>query len=126
AIDPCHFYWQGRKDSEQPFASNGARASELMGAVLNVQLDRIDAMVATMRAERQAVRRGTASLGNLGLKATPTHSPEDDCATQTMFTLPSAAAADRFVKIFPSVIAGKTGRHNYTEWDQVLMGAGAA
>jgi hypothetical protein len=24
------------------------------------------------------------------------------------------------------VIAGKTGRHNYTEWDQVLMGAGAA
>ena len=27
---------------------------------------------------------------------------------------------------FPSVIAGKTGRHTYTEWDQVLMGAGAA
>jgi hypothetical protein len=24
------------------------------------------------------------------------------------------------------VVAGKTGRHNYTEWDQVLMGAGAA
>jgi len=24
------------------------------------------------------------------------------------------------------VIEGKTGRHNYTEWDQVLMGAGAA
>jgi hypothetical protein len=24
------------------------------------------------------------------------------------------------------VIIGKTGRHNYTEWDQVLMGAGAA
>jgi hypothetical protein len=43
-----------------------------------------------------------------------------------MFTLPSAETADRFVKIFPSVIAGKTGRHTYTEWDQVLMGAGAA
>jgi hypothetical protein len=24
------------------------------------------------------------------------------------------------------VIAGRTGRHTYTEWDQVLMGAGAA
>ncbi len=24
------------------------------------------------------------------------------------------------------MIAGKTGRHTYTEWDQVLMGAGAA
>ena len=45
AIDPCHFYWQGRNDSVQPFVANGARASELMGAMLNVQLDRIDGMV---------------------------------------------------------------------------------
>jgi len=43
-----------------------------------------------------------------------------------MYTLPSAAATDSFVRTFPSVIAGKTGRHTYTEWDQVLMGAGAA
>ena len=43
-----------------------------------------------------------------------------------MYTLPSATTADRFAEIFPSVIAGKTGRHTYTEWDQVLMAAGAA
>ena len=43
-----------------------------------------------------------------------------------MYTLPSAEAAKRFVEVFPSVIAGKTGRHTYTEWDQVLIGAGAA
>jgi hypothetical protein len=79
-----------------------------------------------MRAERKAIRKGTAQLDNLGLKPTVTHSPDHDCATQVMFTLPSGEAADRFVKVFPSVIAGKTGRHNYTEWDQVLMGAGAA
>ena len=42
AIDPCHFYWTGRSDAIQPFVTNGARASELMGAMLNVQLDRID------------------------------------------------------------------------------------
>ena len=54
------------------------------------------------------------------------NSPDHDCATQVMYTLPSAEAASRFVEIFPSVIAGKTGRHTYTEWDQVLMGAGAA
>jgi hypothetical protein len=35
-------------------------------------------------------------------------------------------AATRFSGLVPSVIVGKTGRHNYTEWDQVLMGAGAA
>jgi len=42
AIDPCHFYWHGRTDAVKPFSSNGARASELMGAMLNVQLDRVD------------------------------------------------------------------------------------
>ena len=126
AIDPCHFYWHGRNDATKPFAGNGARASELMGAMLNVQLDRIDGMVAAMRAEKQHILAGTASLDNLGLRAAPMNSAAYDCATQVMYTLPSAEAADRFVQIFPSVIAGRTGRHTYTEWDQVLMGAGAA
>jgi dTDP-4-amino-4,6-dideoxygalactose transaminase len=126
AIDPCHFYWQGRNDAVQPFAGNGARATELMGAMLNVQLDRLDAHIAAMRAEKKKILAGVAPLGNLGLKPAPMNSPDHDCSTQVMFTLPSAEAADRFVALFPSVIAGKTGRHTYTEWDQVLMGAGAA
>jgi dTDP-4-amino-4,6-dideoxygalactose transaminase len=125
AIDPCHFYWQGRSDAVQPFSGNGARASELMGAMLNVQLDRLDGMIAPMRAEKRRILDGTRHLGNLGLKATPMNSPDDDCATQVMFSLPSAAAAKRFAELAPGVVVGQTGRHNYTEWDQVLMGAGA-
>ncbi len=126
AIDPCHFYWHGRNDQVKPFAGNGARASELMGAMLNSQLDRLDKMVAAMRAEKRAILKGVAPLGNLGLKPAPMNSPDDDCATQVMFTFLSADTANRFVKIFPSVISGKTGRHTFTEWDQVLMGEGAA
>jgi len=126
AIDPCHFYWNGRDDEEKPFAGNGARASELMGAMLNVQLDRIDGMIGAMRAEKKRILAGTAALGNLGLRASPMNSPDHDCATHLMYTLPSAEAARRFAGIFPSVIAGRTGRHTYTEWDQVLIGAGAA
>jgi dTDP-4-amino-4,6-dideoxygalactose transaminase len=125
AIDPCHFYWQGRSDAVQPFSGNGARASELMGAMLNVQLDRLDGMIAPMRAEKRRILDGTRHLGNLGLKATPMNSPDDDCASQVMFSLPSAAAAKRFAELAPGVVIGQTGRHNYTEWDQVLMGAGA-
>ena len=126
AIDPCHFYWNGRDETEMPFAGNGARASELMGAMLNVQLDRLDGMIQAMRAEKRNILTGTAQLGNIGLRPTPMNSPDHDCSTQVMYTMPSADAASRFVKLFPSVIAGKTGRHTYTEWDQVLMGAGAA
>jgi len=126
AIDPCHFYWNGRDQTEMPFAGNGARASELMGAMLNVQLDRLDGMIQAMRVEKRRILRGTAQLGNIGLRPSPMNSPDHDCATQVMYTMPSADAASRFVKIFPSVIAGKTGRHTYTEWDQILLGAGAA
>ena len=41
--------------------SNGARASELMGAMLNVQLDRLPGMIAAMHAEKKRVLAGTAS-----------------------------------------------------------------
>jgi dTDP-4-amino-4,6-dideoxygalactose transaminase len=126
AIDPCHYYWNGRDEQNKPFAGNGARASELMGALLNVQLDRLDAMIEAMRAEKRTILRATATLDNLGLRPSPMNSPDDDCATQVMYTLPSGDAARRFVSLCPSVIAGNTGRHTYTEWDQVLVGAGAA
>ena len=94
AIDPCHFYWQGRSDAVKPFSGNGARASELMGAMLNVQLDRLDGMIAAMRGEKRRILDGTRHLGNLGLKATPMNSPDDDCATQVMFSLPSAPGGE--------------------------------
>ena len=126
AIDPCHFYWQGRENDFTPFSSNGARASELMGAMLNVQLDRIDGMVSVMRRERDTILQRTKSLGNLGLQAVPLNSPESDCATYAFYALPLADAAAQFSSLIPSVVVGKTGRHNYTEWDQILMGAGAA
>jgi dTDP-4-amino-4,6-dideoxygalactose transaminase len=126
AIDPCHFYWNGRDETEMPFAGNGARASELMGAMLNVQLDRIDGMIQAMRAEKRKILEGTAQLGNIGLRPAPMNSPDHDCAAQVMYSFPSADAASRFAKIVPSVIAGRTGRHTYTEWDQILLGAGAA
>ena len=94
AIDPCHFYWQGRSDQQKPFAGNGARASELMGAMLNVQLDRLPGMIEAMRAEKQQILAGTAQLGNLGLRPAPINSPDHDCAAQVMYSLPSAEAAD--------------------------------
>jgi dTDP-4-amino-4,6-dideoxygalactose transaminase len=126
SIDPCHFYWQGRNDAVKPFSGNGARASELMGAMLNVQLDRLDGMIQAMRAEKKTILEATRSLGNLGLVATRMNSANHDCASQVMYSLPSPEVAKRFVDLCPSVVIGKTGRHTYTEWDQVLMGAGAA
>lgn len=125
AIDPCHFYWQGRSDSIRPFAGIGARASELMGAMLNVQLDRIDGIVEAMRHQRRAVLDGIRPLHNLGLRPAPMNSADHDCGAQLMLTMPTAEAAKAFASVLPSVIASKTGRHTFPQWDQVLMHEGA-
>ena len=69
AIDPCGFYWQGKNDSVRPFAGNGARASEIMGAMLNAQLDRLDGLIDKMRSEKRRILDGTRHLSNLGLEA---------------------------------------------------------
>ena len=124
-IDPCHFYWQGRSDETKPFAGVGARASELLGAMLNVQLDRLDGMIRAMRAEKKKILAGTRHLDNLGLRASPMNSADLDGATQVMYLLPTEQAAQAFVTAMPAVIAGKTGRHTFTQWDQVLMHEGA-
>ncbi len=125
AIDPCHFYWQGRADGLRPFAGAGARASELMGAMLNVQLDRIDGIVGAMRANRRRLLEATANLGNSGVAPSPMNSPDHDCATHLMFLLPAPEAAATFAAATGGVIAGRTGRHTFTNWDQVLQQEGA-
>lgn len=126
SIDPCHAFWTGRKEDAKPFAGNGARASEFMGAILNVQLDRIEGIVTALRRERDTILNGIKDLAGLGLRQAPLNSREFDCGANVFLTLPDASAAQVFTQTYPSVIAGKTGRHTYTEWDQVLMGAGAA
>ena len=117
AIDPCRFYWDGRKDSFAGYVANGARASEIDGAIMNCQLDRIDDMIATMRAQKSRIIRETAASG---LTPSPGNSPAWECGSQVAFLLPTAAAADALAERIGGWVALKTGRHVYTEWDPVL------
>ena len=125
AIDPCHFYWQGRKNSLKPFAANGSRASEFMGALLNVQLKRLPGMIKKMRAERNKILGSTQNLSNMGIKHSPLNSKNYDCGNYVFFKFNNTLDAENFTSIFAAPIAGKTGRHNYTEWDQILLKEGS-
>ena len=121
-IDCCGFYWKGRKDSIHPFTSNGSRASELEGAMMNAQLDRIEPMIATLREQKRRLLKETSGTGLLPVRA---NSLRYECATSTMFTLPTATQADEFAKRVGGGVAGKTGRHVYTEWDPIFARQGA-
>ena len=122
AIDPCRFYWDGRSDSFAGFTANGARASEIEGAIMNCQLDRLDGMIAAMRAQKRRIVRETAACG---LSASPANSPAWECGSHAAFLLPSAAAADALAEAAGGFVARNTGRHVYTEWDPVLQHRGA-
>jgi len=121
-IDCCRFYWDGRDDGFRPFTSNGARASELEGAVLNVQLDRIDGLIRACRRQKQRIGRETAETGLAPIRY---HSPDHECGTHVMWTLPTPEQADDFARRTGGTVAGKTGRHVYTEWDPILNHRGA-
>jgi dTDP-4-amino-4,6-dideoxygalactose transaminase len=121
-IDCCGFYWTGRKDGVVPFISNGARASELEGAMMNAQLDRLPAMIRTLRKQKKRILAATAKTG---LKPIRANSLEWECGTTVMYTLPTVEQAEKFRELVGGTICGKTGRHVYTEWDPIFAHQGA-
>jgi dTDP-4-amino-4,6-dideoxygalactose transaminase len=122
AVDPCSFYWRGRAENRAGFVASGARASEFEGAILNEQLARIDGMIRAMRGQKKRILKATADTG---LEPIPANSPDWECGTHVMYRLPTRAAADRFAALAGGTVTLKTGRHVYTEWDQIMQHRGA-
>ncbi len=121
-VDCCSFYWKGRKRDFVPFTSNGSRASEIEGAMMNAQLDRIGPMVRALRRQKKRILRETAGTG---LKAAPSNSLDHECGSHVMYALPTEEQADRFAALAGGTVCGKTGRHVYTEWDPIFAHQGS-
>jgi len=121
-VDSCCFYWTGRQEDFQQFAAVGSRASEFDGALMNVQLDQIDALLRKLRKIKAQILIGVADTK---LWATPMNSPDGECATNVMFSFSSAIQAQDFATRVGGGVAGNTGRHTYNEWDPILEHHGA-
>ena len=121
-VDPCSYYWNGRENSFVGFVYDGARASELEGAMMNVQLNRIDGMIEAMRAQKKRIVEGTADVGLIPAK---TNSIDWECGTHVMYRFDTPTAAEAFAEAIRGTVAVKTGRHVYTEWDQILQHRGS-
>lgn len=118
----CGFYWSTERPDEQHFASSGSRASEVHAAILSVQLGRLDKIIAGTRRQKRMILAG---LADTDLEPIHANSPDDECGTDVGFLLPTKDAAVRFSSLIPkSVIAARTGRHVFTEWDPVLKRKG--
>jgi dTDP-4-amino-4,6-dideoxygalactose transaminase len=115
-VDSCGFFWTGKENEVQPFSAVGTRASEIEGAIMNVQLDRIAGMLQTLRARKKRLRQGLEGL----VQFNPVHDPAGECATRLFLLLPTAEKAAAFATHPACAILSKTGRHTFTEWDPIL------
>jgi dTDP-4-amino-4,6-dideoxygalactose transaminase len=125
AVDPCSYYWakeDEKIDMHGRFTAWNFRATEVAGAILNVQLNYLDEMLCRMRKQKAAVT--SAGVEN-GLRSIVNHSPEWECGSHAGFLFESEPKARRFVKLLAENGIGSfrpidTGRHVYTNWDPII------
>lgn len=128
AVDCCSFYWNPDEEREElQFAGHNFRASEPEGAILNVQLQRLEGMLAKMRAHKKEL----LEVGvDAGLETIQNNSLEYECGTHLGFFFSDEAAARAFAAALQAQKIGAflpmdTGRHVYTRWDPIMRYQGA-
>lgn len=128
ATDCCSYYWnpEDHRPDEQ-FAGLNYRATEVSGAILNAQLERIDEMLDRMRGHKRTL---TKVGEEAGLTSITNHSLDYECGTHAGFVFESEEKARAFASSVKETVGRAflpidTGRHVYTRWDPILRKQGA-
>lgn len=126
----CTFRGHAGTMTEEAFLGNTFRMNDLLGAVLNVQLDRLDSILARLRERRHRILAAVSADGG-PLTASPSADTDGDCGTGATFIFPSADArlrTARRAKEFNTNIGLDSpidhGLHVYTNWTVLLDGKG--
>ncbi len=98
------------------FLGKQLRASEIMGAVLRGQIERLDGILSDARRNAAIVR--SELDGYKGLKIAPMNDPEGDCGIKVVFIFESESEAIEFAK--SEGVGGTrpidTGKHVVVNW----------
>ena len=107
------------------FMGTQYRVSEVTGAILRVQLQRLDGILADLRRTKKAIMAGLADAP--GVCFAPTHDAEGDCGTTLALTFATEAKARRFGELAQVGVwlPIDSGKHVYTNWDPLLAKRGA-
>ncbi|MFA7159886.1 MAG: DegT/DnrJ/EryC1/StrS family aminotransferase [Kiritimatiellia bacterium] len=96
------------------------RATEIMGAVLRMQLKRLEGMLADLRRIRARFVRELG--GKPGISFAPSNDPRGDCGVVVAFKFDSEAKARAFATA--RGVAGwlpiDSGKHVYSNWEPIL------
>jgi len=107
--------------AEPIFIGHQYRATELMGAVLRMQLGRLEGILADLRRMKRELVG--ALTGERGVRFAPVNDEAGDCGVVAVFQFDTEAAARSFAKSpgVGGVVPFDTGKHVYTNWDPILQ-----
>jgi dTDP-4-amino-4,6-dideoxygalactose transaminase len=111
----------------EPFSGLAFRMNEILGAVLRVQLRRVDGLLARCRAFRAKI---IAGIADTGLKLLKNNDPEGDCGTTLGLAFKSEKETRTFLRLLRENGVGAStpidsGRHVYSNWDPILEKRGS-
>lgn len=94
------------------------RADEVMGAILRVQLRRLDGILSDLRRIRKRFEQELAEVP--GLRIAPNNDPEGDCGVVVAFQFDSEAQARAFAGPIGGWLPIDSGKHVYSNWEPLL------
>jgi dTDP-4-amino-4,6-dideoxygalactose transaminase len=101
------------------FAGLAFRIGEVAAAILRAQLQRLDRILALLRASRDRIV-DILGEGDGGMRRVPCHDPEGECATTVAYRFPGGDAADEFCRraraAGVAAFRGDAYLHSYAEW----------
>jgi dTDP-4-amino-4,6-dideoxygalactose transaminase len=109
--------------SEPLFTGTTYRVSEITGAVMRVQLTRLDGILADLRRVRNTILDGCKGLG---LRTARSNDIEGDCGLIIPFQFDDLNTAVKFEKLVGGGRPVNTGKHVYNNWTPILEKRGAA
>ena len=108
---------RGVEVGQRPFLGLNLRMTELSGAVLNVQLGKLDRILATLRRNKAALRSAIESIPGVGFRRLA--DPSGDIATHLVVTLPDAASAAAVAADLGTKTLAKSGWHVYSNMEHL-------
>ncbi|HVE19109.1 MAG TPA: DegT/DnrJ/EryC1/StrS family aminotransferase, partial [Ilumatobacteraceae bacterium] len=108
---------RGVEVGQRPFLGLNLRMIELSAAVLNVQLTRLDRILATLRANKAALRAAIETTPGVCFRRLA--DPAGDVATHLVVTLPNSAVAAEVASDLGTKTLSNSGWHVYSNMEHL-------
>lgn len=124
----CAFRPYAGEFSEPFFMGTQMRSNEVTGAIMRVQLTRMDGIIADLKKVKAKLSAAVAQLENV--REIPSHDIAGDLGTTLGIRFQTAEAAAKFAQLckvrgVDGCLVANSGKHVYYNWDPIMKHLGA-